>query len=156
MSTDTTVATPPAPVDDLYADVRDLGLGPYVKELESQGYTIVPPDKIGPADLPARVLAETSRVIEERIGIRLDLEAGESRQDLPQAAETHNWLLFDDPVFEELLMNPVSLTLMTYLLTTGNEPLRPSGRPRARRCSRSHPRTCACRRKASSKGPSTP
>src|SRR5665213_190838 len=37
-----------------------------------------------------------------------------------------------------------------------NQRLIISGRPPARRWSRSHPRTCACRRRASSRGPLTP
>jgi ectoine hydroxylase-related dioxygenase (phytanoyl-CoA dioxygenase family) len=110
-----------------WAEIKRLGLGKYVEELETTGYTIIPPGDIhGTPDLADRVLDAVLRVIEERTGARPDMDNGNTQQGLPQAAEVHDWMLFEDPVFEELLMNPVSLALATHLLTTGNEPLRPA------------------------------
>lgn len=110
----------------VYNNIRELDLVDHVVELEELGFTIVSPERAGTSELVDPMLDAIVRSLEHRAGVRLDVTAGETRQDLPQAAETYDWLLFEDPIFEAALLNPVSLTLATFLMTTGNEPLRPA------------------------------
>jgi hypothetical protein len=118
-----------APADDVHADIGRLGLDQHVMELEDVGYTIVPPDKAAPAGFVDRLLDAVLRIAEDRTGRHLDVESGTIPPDMPRGTEKgtsmFHWPLFEDRVFEEALMSPVSLSLATYLLRTGNEPFRP-------------------------------
>ncbi|HEX9890413.1 MAG TPA: hypothetical protein VGA69_13090, partial [Nitriliruptorales bacterium] len=98
-------------LDEVYADVRKLGLEPYVTEFEAYGYTVVPPDIVAPPTFQQRMLETVLDVHERRTGQRIDdLAAAE----LPGLAAGHFGLLFEDRVFEEAVLNPVVRTLTRY------------------------------------------
>jgi len=99
---------------DIWDEVRKYDLVENVAELHTFGLTVVPPERTHAGDLTERVLGRCLDLIEERTGSRPDLNGGETHRDI--FYPSLHWMLFDDPVFEELVMNPVSLALVTYLL----------------------------------------
>lgn len=89
-----------------------LGLQDNLIELEAQGYTILPAilsqstiDRAKAAIL-RRVERATGRAIDPATATAADFNG---MQYIP-------YLLYDDPVFEEILMEPAPLALVTYLL----------------------------------------
>ena len=92
--------------------VGALGLGENLIELETQGYTVVPGvlsrEKIGRAKaaILRRVESQTGRAIDPDTAGVADFNG---MQYIP-------YLLYDDEVFEDILMEPKPLALVTYLL----------------------------------------
>jgi hypothetical protein len=99
---------------DTWNELRRLDLLENVAELSAFGLTVVPPDKTGTPDLPARVLTRCLDLIEKRTGTRPDLDGGETHRDI--FYPSLHWVLFEDPLFEELVTHPVSIALGNYLL----------------------------------------
>lgn len=104
----------PDDVSDPFHAVRELSLEPYVAELDEYGYTVVPPDKAG-----------TMPLVDELRDAVVELAAAEfglAPADVgPTSAESHRsffrqQMLAQGRCFEQALMNPVSLTLVTHLL----------------------------------------
>lgn len=107
-------------VDDaaaVWSEICRLGLEPHVAELESRGYTIVPPEKATTPDFVERCRETILDVAERRHGIRPDMESGgtHERPDIP-FGQLLFYMLFEDPVFQEAVLNPVGLALTHYLL----------------------------------------
>jgi ectoine hydroxylase-related dioxygenase (phytanoyl-CoA dioxygenase family) len=98
----------------VWDELRRLDLLENVAELHALGLTVVEPDKTHAGDLTDRILARCVDLIEERTGTRPDLEGGETHRDV--FYPSLHWVLFEDPLFEELVMNPVQLALVTYML----------------------------------------
>jgi hypothetical protein len=100
-----------------WQDVRRLGLELHVAELDALGYTIVPPEIAGPNRLAERLRGAILDVAERRTGVRPRLEH-DSRYANPAVplGEHFAYLLFEDDVFQEAVLNPVVLTLVTHLL----------------------------------------
>ncbi len=92
--------------------IAGLGLNERLIELETQGFTVLPgvlsEDKIARAKAAIlhRVVRNTGRPIDPATATAADFEG---MQYIP-------YLLYDDPVFEEILMEPSPLALVTYLL----------------------------------------
>jgi hypothetical protein len=99
-------------LERVLAKVHELGLEGNLIELETQGFTRLP-----------AVLSETTvgrardailARVERTTGRKIDItrETGEG------IAGTHYvpYLIYDDPVFEEILLEPAPLALVTYLL----------------------------------------
>lgn len=104
-------------LNDLYREIRRLDLEQNIAELDNFGFTIVEPDKVAPPGFADRLLEAILSIVEKRTGVRPDLKGGSTHIDLPRGTgDEHYWLLFEDRVFEEALMNPVGLALATYLL----------------------------------------
>ena len=97
-------------------EISGLGLQRHIEELDSHGYTVIPPEIASPNGLAERMLEACLYIAERRTGERPDLELGrsKSRIDSP-VGDTMKSLLLEDPVFEESLMNPALLALATYL-----------------------------------------
>lgn len=95
--------------DELLTEAADvLGLAEHLMELEVNGYTVIPPEKVGSSqfrdELEAAVRGVHARLVDadpERM--KLIATGG--------AGEISSYALFDDPVFERALMNPVVQTL---------------------------------------------
>jgi hypothetical protein len=96
----------------LESEIAKYKLEKHVVELEMNGYTILPPGVGAPIGLTDRIRAAVLRV-------------GEARQLTNQAAKMgvqtglgkNNFLLLnEDRVIEEAVMNPVMLTMVTYLV----------------------------------------
>jgi hypothetical protein len=85
-----------------------LGLREHLQELELNGYTVVPPEKVGsPAfrkDLEEAVRATHRRRAQARPELMKAVGAA-------GAGEITPYSLWDDPIFEKALMNPVAQTL---------------------------------------------
>jgi hypothetical protein len=99
-------------------EIRRLGLEAHAWELEAQGYTVLPPDKVAPAGFGANVRDVVLACGERRAGRPLDqdgavLSAVESPFGQVQMESS---LLLEDQVFEQVLMNEPTLALITYLL----------------------------------------
>ena len=50
----------------LYAELKQLGLESNVAELEAFGFTVVPPEKVGPPELHLQVKEAVERVVADR------------------------------------------------------------------------------------------
>ncbi|MEM7365135.1 MAG: phytanoyl-CoA dioxygenase family protein [Pseudomonadota bacterium] len=97
------------PRTEVFAEIDRLGLSANVLELESEGYTVVP--SVLDADTIARAQDAILNQLERKTGSRPDLKT----YDGPALPLAH-FLLFEDEVFEQILMNEVMLALMAYLL----------------------------------------
>ncbi|MYD99231.1 MAG: hypothetical protein F4X98_17845 [Gammaproteobacteria bacterium] len=100
--------------DHLWNEVCDLGLQTYIADLDANGYTVVPPELASPNGLAERMLEACLDVAERRSGERPDLATGSTDPDSPVGGAMDTMLL-EHPVFEESLMNPVMLALVTHL-----------------------------------------
>jgi hypothetical protein len=116
------------PANQLRAEIEALGLDPYVEALERDGYAVIPPALAAPGGLAARLLDAILDAAERRSGLRPDLATGATHAGykgpfFTRAAgpdspfgELLQTLLFEGPVFEEALMNPVVLAMATQML----------------------------------------
>lgn len=93
-------------------EIERLGLNENLLELQSLGYTVVKGvlskqqiDRAKAAIL-ARVEAKTGRKVDPDIAHASDF----------QGMAYQHYLLFEDPVFQDILLEPKPLALMTYLL----------------------------------------
>jgi ectoine hydroxylase-related dioxygenase (phytanoyl-CoA dioxygenase family) len=99
----------PSSREVVFDEIRRLGLEKNVLDLEEQGYTVVP-------DAISQEMIERMREIiisqsAEKSGQQPDLETwdgGTLREGC--------YLLFEDPIFEQLVLNPYTVALMQYLL----------------------------------------
>jgi hypothetical protein len=95
---------------DVYEEIRAQGLEQNLAELEAFGFTTVPN-----ALDPDQVVALRERIVEiseERLGRSLSLD-GETEHS---AIEFIPYLLYKDPMFKDVVVNPKTLPLTTYLL----------------------------------------
>lgn len=104
-------------VTQLYPELRRLGLESHIADLATNGYTVVPPEKVAPPEYIVALREAVLRVSERRTGVKPDYETG-----LTHTAQEHplgqfmRYVLFEDPIFEPMLTNPVLLGLITYLV----------------------------------------
>jgi len=97
--------------------LRERGLEGKIAELEALGYTVIAPEDFASPDFIQQLRQAVLRVAEKRRGIKADAEKGNSHANLGlQDGQFMYYMLLEDPVFERLLMNEVSLSLITYLL----------------------------------------
>ena len=93
-------------------NIESLGLANHVLELQVQGFTVLP--KVLSNDRIERVKAAILRRVENQLGHPVDPETATS-EDF-HGMNYVPYLLFDDPVFPEILLEPKPLALVTYLL----------------------------------------
>lgn len=103
-------------LNELFRQLRELDLLENVAELDAFGFTIVPPEKVRGGDLVQRLAERVLDVAEARTGTRPDMESGVVGPDPSRAGDQLYYLLFEDPVFQEALLNPTALGLISYLL----------------------------------------
>ena len=101
------------PQSKLYRELVQLDLLENIAELDVFGFTVVPPEKVGPPEFHASVKQALVTLIEERFGALAD--DGLTWQDQNQIIRM---ILWEDPIFEELLLNPAGLGLVQYLVGT--------------------------------------
>ena len=114
-------------LEQIWNEIREHNLESFVAELDSKGFTVVPPELACPDDLGGRLLKACLDVAERRNGERPDLELGTTHAgfkghydgltgtvDSP-FGDLMQSLIFEDQLFEKALMNPVLLTLASYL-----------------------------------------
>lgn len=102
---------------ELWDEIERLDLVRNIAELEVLGWTVVPPQKAAPAGFWERLRDKILDVAERRSGIAPDLAGGatHTRTSRPIGG-LYTYLLFEDPVFQEAMCNPVGMALTTYLL----------------------------------------
>ena len=98
--------------DRVLAEIDALGLNDHVRDLEVQGFTVV--EGAISADRIERAKAAILRRVEAKSGKEIDPHAA-TADDFQGMAYQH-YLIFDDPVFPEILLEPKPLALITYLL----------------------------------------
>lgn len=97
----------------LYRELAELDLLENIAELDVFGFTVVPPEKVAPPAFHARVKDALVRAMEGRFGA-LDPD-GMTWKDRNQI---FRMILWEDRVFEELVLNPAGLGLVQYLVGT--------------------------------------
>ncbi len=100
-------------VAPLYCELKELGLETNIAELDAFGFTVVPPEKVGPPEFCREVRAALERTMKRRYGA--DGLAPERWQNV---SDIQRFMLWEDPVFEQLSYNPAGLGLAEYLLGT--------------------------------------
>ncbi|MER7172964.1 phytanoyl-CoA dioxygenase family protein [Streptomyces mesophilus] len=89
-------------------DLAKLQLETYAVDLETKGYTVLPPGIAGTPELVARLRDRILAI------------AAEDQPDAPEAGRSRGrnmWHILDrDPAFEEALMAPAPLALVAYLM----------------------------------------
>ena len=94
------------------AQIRELGLNDHLIELDALGYTVIP--GVLSESVVERARQAILRRVEQMTGRCIDPDtAGE--QDF-EGMTYLPYLLYDDEVFEEVLLQPEPLALITYLL----------------------------------------
>ena len=104
-------------IERLWPELRRLGLETHIAELAVQGYTIVPPEKVAPPAYVAALRQAVLKVSERRTGVPPDVATGATHAGgAHPLGQFMRYVLFEDPVFEPVLTNPVLLGLITYLV----------------------------------------
>ena len=102
------------------ARIRELGLEPYLLEIEVRGYTVIPPELVAPPEFTARVRDALLRVAEKRTGVKHSIDqngcAGKAAYLSSPGFFGMLYLLLEDPVFEEWIEKPVLGALVDYTL----------------------------------------
>ena len=93
-------------LDHMWKEINDLGLQPYIEHLDSNGYTVIPPEIANPNGLVERMLETCLDISERRNGERPDLMRSKNRRPDSPVGDTMKALLLEDPVFEEALDEP--------------------------------------------------
>ena len=105
-----------AAAQQAFAEIQALGLEPHVAELESLGYTVIPPERVGPPKLAQELLRRMCEISSQARGQWPDLENGTTHADAADPIERQSFLLAKGRVFEQALMNPVVQAMVAYLL----------------------------------------
>ena len=98
----------------LYRELKDLDLLEHVAELEAFGLTVLPPDVVGPPEQHEAVREALLRVACERKQCSEDELADVFRD----GQELMRFMLWDDPLFEKIILRPAAVGLIEYLLGT--------------------------------------
>lgn len=113
LSVATSLATTNDPAEQrILESIESLGLTKHLLELELQGYTVV--KGVLSEDRIDRAKAAILRRVESKTGHKVDPETA-TATDFHGMAYQH-YLIFDDPVFQEILLEPKPLALVNYLL----------------------------------------
>ena len=99
-------------LQETMAEIEAQGLKEHLLELEVQGYTVLP--AVLSEDQIERAKAGILRRVEKQTNKHIDLESA-TDQDY-NGMQYQHYLLFDDPVFPEIVLEPKPLALMHYLL----------------------------------------
>jgi hypothetical protein len=105
--------------DRVFAEIERLGLQSAVGELDAKGCTVIPPEQAAAHGLAERARDAVLAAAEEDSGVRPDIETGDTHS---QFATRHGQVQHIEPlihrhvVFQQALMNPSALALVTYLL----------------------------------------
>ena len=70
-------------LDRVWNEICELGLQAYVADLDTHGYTVIPPEIASPNGLADRMLAACLDIAERRNGERPDMETGSTHANLP-------------------------------------------------------------------------
>ncbi len=107
-----------SPLARLYKEACDLDLESNIAELDTFGFTVVPPDQTADAELIDGLIRRITEISADRNkGIKPDFETGSTHTDFYGPTGQHLfYLMAEGEVFERALMNPVVQALVRYLL----------------------------------------
>jgi ectoine hydroxylase-related dioxygenase (phytanoyl-CoA dioxygenase family) len=97
----------------LYSELRQLGLETNIAELEAFGFTVVPPEKVGPESFLVEARAALERTLRRRYG---DAAMDAGRWD--NVNDIQRFLIWEDTLYERLALNPAGLGLAQYMVGT--------------------------------------
>ena len=97
----------------LLRELRQLGLESNIVELEVLGFTVVPPQKVGPPTFHQEVREALERTMLRRYG-----PDGLAPERWANVNDIQRFMLWEDRIFEQLTYNPAGLGLAQYLLGT--------------------------------------
>ena len=100
---------------DPFLQIRELGLEAHAAELDEYGYTIVPPEKVGPPGFIAEVRERMIELAAKQFELGVD-DVNDPATTVDHPIFFTHQLLGQGEVFERVLMNPVSLALISHLL----------------------------------------
>lgn len=102
---------------DPLREIARLGLERQVAELDAYGFTIIEPGQAAPADFVDRVEAAVLAASERRLGVAPDKATGGSHDAMKTGWGQHMfYMLLEDPVFEQALLNETALALTSWLV----------------------------------------
>ena len=99
-------------LERILANIETLGLNDNLLDLETQGYTVI--EGVLSEDRIERAKAAILRRMERVTGKVIDPNSATA--DDVRGMSYQGYLIFDDPVFPEILLEPKPLALITYLL----------------------------------------
>ena len=105
-----------------YKRVKELGLEQNIVDLDSYGFTVIPPEKVAAPDgFLERITDTVLRIAKERTGVEFKVEENGSVGEYKAQPQMGNqfllyYLLMADRIFEEWLMNPALYTIGSYLM----------------------------------------
>jgi len=97
----------------LYRELQQLGLETNIAELDAFGFTVVPPEKVGPPELARDAKSALEKIVEKRFG-----KPSEKGDSWSERNDIMRYILWEDPIFEKLILNPAGLGLIQYLVGT--------------------------------------
>jgi hypothetical protein len=95
-------------------EIARFGLVKHIAELELFGFTVVHADRINFRGAVEKAFSRICDLTEDRLGIRPDLVNGSTHVGVH--TRTIGKIMHEDRVFQELLLHPIPLALVTYLL----------------------------------------
>jgi len=101
-------------LNEIWRDVLKHDLTENVAELEAFGFTIVPPEKVAPPEFSQRIQQALLDVHERKTGVHIG-DVANGAHGGEEVAASHWRLIYEDRVFEEMLLNPAVYTLARYL-----------------------------------------
>ena len=108
------LAGPAAARSSALAEIDRLGLRDHVRELEVSGLTVIPIETTGMTlERIDHIRERVYDLIEEQSGVRPDPETGETQRNV--FYPSLYYFLFEDRIFEELLMNEHALAMASHL-----------------------------------------
>ncbi len=99
-----------------WAEIERLDLVSHVAELEANGLTVIPPHKVAEPGFAERLRQAVLDVGERRTGEVIDVAGTTEAVYAGGFGYQLFYLLFEDEVFQEAVMNPTSLAMATHLL----------------------------------------
>jgi ectoine hydroxylase-related dioxygenase (phytanoyl-CoA dioxygenase family) len=105
-------------VNFIYDELVRLGLTQNALELDVKGLTVIPPESVAGPEFTKRVRDAVVRTYEKRHGETLDVENAETlaAATVTPFGKHMAYMLLEDPVFSELMMNEALLAVVGYRL----------------------------------------
>ena len=101
--------------------IRELGIESNITELNTYGFTVVPPNKVADKEFFDRIRETVLHLCSERTGVEFSLEKNGDFGKYKAQPQTEGqfllfYLLMADRVFEEWILNPTLYTIIDFLM----------------------------------------